>query len=129
MIIVPKLFDEKQGKMLFDSQYGCFLAYAHDMENTAFHKSYDVEIDISATLSFEDISISERNDFCIEKQGSKTHFSVLVVSYDDDGVLCANLGGSVFLMDTAEDNRFKSLVEKFIEFTVENVDVFSTGLG
>lgn len=108
------------------SDWGDFVGTWSDTEKPLL-KKYHVELDVSQILDFSTMQKSDAAKVMIQSVDDKIRIAGQVCEYEDQ-VLYIRIGKDLLMIETKEDNRFQSLVNQFVQMTVDQICIYDTGI-
>ena len=109
------------------SEYGTFNGYWREHTSPIPNQEYYVELDILQKYSISDFMVNECAATKIETTNSTIQITGLAKHFDDD-VLYIQLGTSLLAVGIENDYSFLSLMNKYVTFHTDQINLYDTAL-
>ena len=127
MNLIIEYFEELKVKATM--RFGSFTAEIGDDFDERINTPLRIiaELDFPELCNYDDFCMIEDAAYAIWSENTSTSFVAKVVSYEggyDGGVICMQFSLDIFQIPVYTDNRFCSLLGKFVKVTVPRVVIY-----
>lgn len=124
IITINKIYAENNIEAL--SPYGKFRGKYYG-ENIGLNMKCDVEIEVSKIFRLCDFELDNENIYNITTSNGFTTITGLVQEIDND-VIYLKLGVNLIVLEIAPEIDYQSILNKSVCFTIDNLELYDTGL-